>query len=53
MEVQRIEMIYDIILGTSYKLVPLFLPEITPIGVVQEIRSTQTKNTTKNYAKNK
>lgn len=53
MYTQRIEMIYDIILGPSYRLVPLYLPEITPTGVVQEIHSTKTNNAMNNYGKRK
>ncbi|MBO7560266.1 MAG: hypothetical protein J6T27_03865 [Alphaproteobacteria bacterium] len=53
MEIQRIEMIYDIILGTRYTLVPLYLPEIKPIGVVQKIHSTKTNNTMSNCGKRK
>jgi len=53
MEPQRIEMVYDIILGPSYKLVPLYLSEISPVGVVQEIHSTKSNNAMKNYGKRK
>ena len=53
MEAQKIEMVYDIILGPSYILVPLYLPEIAPTGVVQEIHSTKANNAMRNYGKRK
>lgn len=53
MYIQSIEMVYDIILGQSYRLVPLYLPEITPTRVIQEIRSAQANNAIKNYGNHK
>ena len=49
---KRIEIIYDIILGPIYRLVPLFAPsDDAPTKVIGEINSTQAKNQRKTYGK--
>ena len=49
---QRIEIIYDIILGPIYRLVPLFAPsDDAPTKVIGEIHSAQARNQRKTYGK--